>query len=329
MLRLHFTPDDRGKVRLAREADPLWETCLGVRALRVASPPHQVRAWRSQVAPQLDERMLPLFELISAGGGFPDFLTPALAGGGVRERVQALLDVPTATVRAQARCERLSPWCARLVRGDAFARHELGGAVHAFHEVATAPVQGLRDQWFSADRAAWAATAADGGVDALLAHLMPGMTWHAPHLTYQAAAGVPTNLVEVDLAGRGLVIYPSRLVEQPLVLDVPKQEPVLVVPGGAELIGRHGKLSALLGRTRAVVLAALCSPASTTELARRTGISVASASEHASVLRGAGLIATHRDLQAVRHSLTSLGDRLLTETGDGLDPEEQTADRPR
>ncbi|MET9723031.1 winged helix-turn-helix domain-containing protein [Streptomyces zaomyceticus] len=59
-------------------------------------------------------------------------------------------------------------------------------------------------------------------------------------------------------------------------------------PRGAR--GGAGGLSAALGRTRTEVLLALTEPRTTTDLARRTGISNATASAHATALRAAGLI---------------------------------------
>ncbi|WP_053711698.1 ArsR/SmtB family transcription factor [Streptomyces sp. NRRL B-3648] len=70
-------------------------------------------------------------------------------------------------------------------------------------------------------------------------------------------------------------------------------------------------LSPPLGHTRAAVLASLRHPATTTETADRVGISLSSASEHTTVLRKAGLIATTRTGTAVLHSLTPLGTALL------------------
>jgi DNA-binding transcriptional ArsR family regulator len=49
----------------------------------------------------------------------------------------------------------------------------------------------------------------------------------------------------------------------------------------------------------------------TSELARRVGVSLASASQHASVLREAGLVHTLRQGGAVLHTLTPLGAALL------------------
>ncbi|MFJ3965661.1 winged helix-turn-helix domain-containing protein [Streptomyces sp. NPDC090036] len=76
-------------------------------------------------------------------------------------------------------------------------------------------------------------------------------------------------------------------------------------------------LSALLGRTRAVVLCVIADrPASTTtQLARRAGISPAGASEHATTLRAAGLTALARERKAALHTLTHLGLTLLNSTG--------------
>jgi DNA-binding MarR family transcriptional regulator len=59
------------------------------------------------------------------------------------------------------------------------------------------------------------------------------------------------------------------------------------------------------------VLRALTAPRGTAELAGVVGISPASASEHAKVLREVYLIETLRHGRAVRHSLTPLGRTML------------------
>lgn len=71
-------------------------------------------------------------------------------------------------------------------------------------------------------------------------------------------------------------------------------------------------LAALLGRTRAAALRTIDSGCTTSGLARRLGVSPASASEHATVLREAGLIISRRDRNAVYHTLTPLGHDLLS-----------------
>ena len=66
-----------------------------------------------------------------------------------------------------------------------------------------------------------------------------------------------------------------------------------------------------MGRNRAAVLSAIAHGCTTTELAGRVGISLTAASQHASVLRNAGLITTRRQGSAVLHVLTPLGIELL------------------
>lgn len=73
-------------------------------------------------------------------------------------------------------------------------------------------------------------------------------------------------------------------------------------------------LASLMGRTRALVLAEIGARAghTTTGIARRLRISLASASEHAYALRAAGLISSVRAGTCVEHRITRLGRALLS-----------------
>lgn len=59
------------------------------------------------------------------------------------------------------------------------------------------------------------------------------------------------------------------------------------------------------------MLRALREPATTTALAERVRVTLAAASQHAGVLRNAGLVHTTRIGACVLHSLTPLGPALL------------------
>ncbi len=322
MLRLHFSPDDLARVRLGTGSDPLWDVALAAQAVQDPTPglDRGVRQWRRAVAGRLGTEVRPLLELAPAGGGLPDFLTPGFAAADLHVRLEEVLDTPTAQIREELDAffteSGLTPWCRRLSGGSARARHELRTAVLAFHHHTLVPWQRRREQWLAAEQARWSQRLTNGGLGALLADLMPRMTWEAPRLVYRAPRADYVN--DVDLAGRGLTLVPSRFAWQPMVLDVPGPQPVLVVPSHREVLVDPvpSGLADLLGRTRATVLAALDVPSSTTELSRRAGVSLASASEHARVLRGSGLVATERVAGAVRHSLTPLGRRLLAEDRD-------------
>jgi len=71
----------------------------------------------------------------------------------------------------------------------------------------------------------------------------------------------------------------------------------------------------LIGRTRAGLLAMLDGPLSTSELARRAGLSIGGVSRHLAVLREAGLVASHRRGHAIVHEPTALGLSLLEVDG--------------
>ncbi|MFJ3939262.1 ArsR/SmtB family transcription factor [Streptomyces parvus] len=111
---------------------------------------------------------------------------------------------------------------------------------------------------------------------------------------------------DLHLGGRGLSLVPSFFcTERPATLIDPELPPVLVYPvsrrpaSAAPLDG----LPELLGRTRALALCALSSPCSTGELARRIGVSIGTASKHASVLRTTKLITSTRRGGEVVHAL--------------------------
>jgi DNA-binding transcriptional ArsR family regulator len=121
------------------------------------------------------------------------------------------------------------------------------------------------------------------------------------------------------LAGRGLLLVPGFFCwRTPVTLVDPELPPVLVYPIDRDCrVVDRGKggdrsLIALLGRTRTAVLTAVGGGGTTTELSRRSGTSLASASEHATVLREAGLSNTRRDGGSVEHTLTPLGEAVLS-----------------
>ncbi len=70
-------------------------------------------------------------------------------------------------------------------------------------------------------------------------------------------------------------------------------------------------LEGVLGRSKARLLAALQTPASTTAAAARVQLSVSATSEHLTALRAAGLVQTQRSGRGVLHLRTATADALL------------------
>ena len=123
---------------------------------------------------------------------------------------------------------------------------------------------------------------------------------------------------ELHLEGRGLHIVPSYFCwRRPTALADPALGPVLVYPVTARPLDvtglRHDGLDRLLGRTRASVLTEVARgrARTTSEVATAVGIALPSASYQLTVLRDGGLVASRREGQYVRHSVTPMGHRLL------------------
>jgi DNA-binding transcriptional ArsR family regulator len=122
----------------------------------------------------------------------------------------------------------------------------------------------------------------------------------------------------IALGGRGLLLVPSYFcITHPVTLFDGSLPPVLVYPVTRAVQdvpspARPGRgLAQLIGARRATVLDAISAGATTSEVARRTGVSLAGASEHATILRNAGLITSQRDRNRMVHTLTPLGRALL------------------
>jgi DNA-binding transcriptional ArsR family regulator len=128
----------------------------------------------------------------------------------------------------------------------------------------------------------------------------------------------------VNIGDRGLVLMPSAyVIKVATVVDEPWQ-PTIIYParGVAELwrapTVASDALARLLGRTRALVLASLEQPLSTSTMAALIELSPAGASRHLLALRDAGLITGARHGHEIRYERTALGSALLTRcAGDG------------
>lgn len=176
----------------------------------------------------------------------------------------------------------------------------------------------------AADRALRARQMLHGGVERLLNGLYPPrIRWRPPVLEVDLLSGIEGD---VHLQGRGLLLIPSVFATQaPLVDPDAEPQPVLTYPAhydpatGPLLVARPvtdtapAPVAALLGRTRAAVLHTIAQrPGCTTgELAGALHITASGASQHATVLREAGLITTLRDRNTALHTATPTALALL------------------
>ncbi|MDN0199268.1 winged helix-turn-helix domain-containing protein [Streptomyces sp. S.PNR 29] len=215
----------------------------------------------------------------------------------------------------------LPKWVFGAADGDGLAARRLAAALDAVYQATVAPHWPRIHAVLQAERAAAASVMITGGVDAMLGSLHPAIRWEPPVLEVPYRTWV--NSDNIHLAGRGLVVTPSVFCRQPLLYAPEHGELMLIYPvvrdvlAAAEIFGtsmRDEAVAHLLGRTRAVVLEATEAGATTGQIARSLGISPASASQHAAVLREAGLVSSRRHGKTVCHSLTALGKALLDGT---------------
>ncbi|WP_078910603.1 helix-turn-helix transcriptional regulator [Streptomyces sp. NRRL S-87] len=322
MLRIHFTGVDLARVRMAGRPDALWETILSFHRLRDRRDARLFGEWRTETRTRLNGETRLLSALIPSRGYFPDFLTPSEGRYGMELGLDALRGTRASRLRKELSlvCSAGAATAQRLrdfAEGGPTQIGRLITELRTYHRAAVEPYWTHIQAQVEAERAARGRALLDGGADELLASLPPMLRWRAPVLE----CDYPVDR-DLRLRGRGLLLQPSFFCRRTAVTLVdPELPPVLVYPAAAQLVsaaaprrtdpGAHKTLGKLVGHTRSVVLRAIGDGATTSELARRAGVSLASASQHACVMREAGLVTTLRHGNAVLHTVTPLGAALL------------------
>ena len=128
---------------------------------------------------------------------------------------------------------------------------------------------------------------------------------------------------EIGLDGAGLLLVPSVFVWPELAVHAEEPWPkAIVYPArGVGTLLEHGPpeapahLSALLGRSRALLLVTLADPASTSQLARAFGMATGAVGDHLAVLHRAGLVERARSGRSVLYRRTPLGEALVAGSG--------------
>ncbi|RAN95221.1 ArsR/SmtB family transcription factor [Micromonospora saelicesensis] len=328
MLKIHFSGEDILRTRVAPAADPVWELVLSLHVLRGRTRDPLTANWRRSVARDLrqdssSEQLRLLFALNPPRGYFPDFLTPYASVEGFEAGLDALRSTPVELLHRDlsvlAAENQLPSSAAALARGEVSALHHLAESMEQYRSLAISPYWSRIQAAVAADRARRARALLDGGVEGLLTSLRPAMRWESGVLEVRSYP----HSRELHLDGRGLLLVPSFFcAATPVALLDPALPPVLVYPvdrlgalvsadDSAASGAARESLAALLGRTRAAVLQASDEGCTTGEVARQLNISPAAASQHATVLRNAGLLVSHRERNSVLHTLTPLGRAML------------------
>jgi DNA-binding transcriptional ArsR family regulator len=184
-----------------------------------------------------------------------------------------------------------------------------------------------------ADIAYRAGLLAGGGARSLFSDLHPDLHWSGGTLTLTDTDQGPSPF-KVALGPDGVVLMPSifnwprvspsRATSTQTIMLYPARGAATVWegpdwenrawPGSAwagDGDGGEQAAEALLGAPRVRLLAALRSPATTTALARRLGVTPSAVSQHLAVLHRGGLVGKRRSGRTVLYQTTALGLALL------------------
>ncbi|MFR9722500.1 DUF5937 family protein [Streptomyces sp. MS19] len=330
-LRIHFTPADVARVRLADGPHPLRELAAAVRMLQVPDRPLGFAAWGRRALSGLDRRTRLLFDVLPGRASSADFLTTAEPGS-VSDMLESVRRTPARRLRTDMeRWAELVPRVpaeARRVGDDPRRLHLLVDVMEQTYERVVAPYWPRIAHLAAADRATRSRHFAEDGLEKVLNGLNPRwIRWRPPVLEVRLVSG---HSGDVHLNGRGLLLIPTVFqTPAPTLGHSDSAQPWLSYPiDGPDAFSRptandittarlladvSQSLITLLGRTRARVLYTIAeNPGSTTsEVARHLGISPASASEHATALRACALTDAHRDRNRILHTLTPAGTTLL------------------
>lgn len=296
MLRIHFTTQALARVRMRVTVGPIAESVFALNLFVNDNSNVAFTEWRRQVRGRLGRRVDAVERLVVAHRPLSGLLR--------------LLEHPAE-------------------RGAGMPRDRSMAALSDFCQAAVLPYWGRTRGQLALEREARGRIVITKGVEQMLGTLHPQLRWKPPVLE------IPDDRQrDLRLDERGLILSPSLFLgDRPgMVIGGGRTAPptlVFAVPLTTSAVATlcdteestEPALAALVGNTRAAALRALVESCTTSELAQRLDISSAGASQHATVLRGAGLITTCRNRNTVLHTLTPLGAALLRR--------EPAASRPR
>jgi DNA-binding transcriptional ArsR family regulator len=331
LLVLELDVADLAATRFA--ISPLCETLRAVALLGRPDPPAVNWPWVRWARGELERRPLRLPRLwplvVTDLPYWPEFLVPAPTGKspGFDEELARMYATPDEPVRASLRrVFGAGPW--PDTAKDLFERPqeslaEIAAELAECHDRLIVPHWERMRSVLDADVAHHAGLLASGGARSLFSDLHPGLRW-ADGKLFMTDAEDGLNR-QVMLGPDGLVLVPSVFIwpEWSVKKSTSTQTTLLYPARGVARVwddlgpGDSGgardlaAVEALLGGPRARLLIALRSPATTSALAGRFGVTPGAVSQHLAVLHRGGLVDRQRSGRTVLYQASKLGLALL------------------
>lgn len=325
LAELEFSASDLAQTRFA--VSPMWEVVTSFRALAANHP--VLRGWAGQVRPRIAAAGLDrgwLAALVPPVSYLPDFLNPLpaepfpdLAG-----ELAAIRATPDAQVRSELHMytvEHDGQKTERVLRlredpGPCLA--QIADEIVAYWDLALAPYWARIKAVLEADVFHRARQVAEHGAGHLFNDLHSTVSWDEDTLRLVRRQCA----ISRGESGAGLILVPSVFCLGGVMTRlVPPDPPQLAYPARSagtvwsrRRIAHADAIAAVIGKSRTLLLAELDAPASTSELAARTGMSAGGVSQHLGALRGAGMVSAHRAGHSVLYARTAVADSLLGQT---------------
>jgi DNA-binding transcriptional ArsR family regulator len=320
MIELVLAHADLARVRFAHS--PIRELAVSLRIFQDPSRRAMFDGWLSSVRPRLAGLPLELLTALAPPGRYlPGFLFPAPAAPrpALAGELAAVAASPPAMVRAELDklCDgRALPSVLQpLYEDPAGELPTVAEALRRYWEVAVLPVWPRLQAVCALDLTYRMERFADGGLARVLADLHSELAMDGDRLRIDKPHHCHHRF---DLAGAGIVVVPSAFIWPSLMVECcDVDQPVMTYPtrGVAELWDEPAEqvdpLVALVGRTRAVLLANLDLPRTTTQLAGQLGLSPPAVSQHLKILKDTALVTARRRGRMVLYQRTRTASALL------------------
>jgi DNA-binding transcriptional ArsR family regulator len=307
---------------------PLSETTRAMLLLARPDPAAVNMPWVRWARAKLGRRSLRLpraWPLIVNGlNCYPEFLNPAPA---VREpelgdELARVRSTPAEAVRASlVRVFGDHPWpdsATELLQRPTESLAEIAAELAECHERLVMPHWERIRPVLEADIAYRSQLLAGGGARSLFSDLHPDLRWSPGTLTINETDEDP-SVSRIMLGPDGVVLMPS-VFNWPLVSysKATSSQTTLLYPARGtatvwedSVTAASGAVEELLGPARARLLGALRSPATTSALALRFGVTPSAISQHLAVLHRSGLVERQRSGRRVLYQASELGLALL------------------
>jgi DNA-binding transcriptional ArsR family regulator len=331
VIELVCTPEDYRRIRFA--FSPVAETVASLRTLGRGHRNGLHGPWLTTVGRRLDDVDVDLLTaLVRPAGYVPDFLVPTPPGR-TTSIAAALAQVAATPVDVVVHelghlaghriaqqgpgRERRAELMRELLADPERALRRIVDELARYWQAAVEPHWPRVRALLQADLTHRLDELATGGVTRLFRTLHPSVAMRGDLLTivkyYEGRA---------ELRSRGLLLVPCAFAWPDVLVSTADPLPSLrYSPRG---LGRlwesapdtsRSPLAAVVGRTRATILALLELPMSTTQLSAQLELAAPTLSVHLKSLQAAGILTARRDGRIVLYQRTALGDQLVAASG--------------